>query len=218
MDVMLHDLIGDLKSKESKNAVSRMIDAGTDYEVILNELVKGLEIVGERYEEGRYFIADLIVSGMIIKEIFHLVNFVPFDLNIKKTEGTVVIGTVYEDIHDIGKDLVIDALKVYGFDVIDLGTNVSNETFLDAIDQYHPDILAISCVMSSSFKYVIRLCNILKEKNMTDAIKVIVGGAGISKALAATTSVPFMTSDLFEGIEFCINNIRHVERDIATNE
>lgn len=204
----LHELIGDMNISKVNEVAQDILTKEIDYKGLLNELVKGLEIVGQKYVEGEYFIADLIVAGMAVKDIFNKLDFKGHHENLTHMSGTVLIGTIYEDIHDIGKDIVVDALKVYGFRVIDIGVDVPVDVFLENVKRIKPDILAVSCVMSGSFKFVLELCNELEEQGLTKDMKIVVGGAAIDKRLSQISKIPFLTSNIFEGLDYCISVVK----------
>lgn len=169
---------------------------------ILQAIMQGLNIVGQRYKSGEYFIADLIVSGMNARKILNELSLEKEYASNSKHKGTVVIGTIYEDIHDIGKDLVADSLKAYGYKIVDLGVDVPVESFIEAIKKYNPDIVAVSCVMTSSLKHIIRLCDIINHSNNTKQPKIVVGGSEITKEFQNICDADFLTNNLFEGLDF----------------
>ncbi len=188
--------------ENSFKETQKLIENKTQLKDILNAIMNGLDIVGKRYKSGDYFIADLIVAGMNVKEIFRELSVDEAYGANSPYRGSVVIGTIYEDIHDIGKDLVADSLKAYGYKIIDLGVDVPVETFMEAIRKYSPDIVAISCVMTSSMKHIIRLCDIISSTNNIKKPKIVVGGSEITKELQNICDADFLTNDLFEGLDF----------------
>ena len=122
----------------SKEIANAMLESGISYKEILDSIVAGLNGVGNKYKNGEYFIADLIVAGMNVQELLSMVKLKTYHQPEVKKSEKVVIGTIFEDIHDIGKDLVVNALSAYGYNIIDLGVDVSVERFMDAIREYKP--------------------------------------------------------------------------------
>jgi len=165
--------------------------------------MEGLNEIGKKYENGECYIADLIVSGMIAKNIFASANLHYVKMNAIKPLGTVLFGTIFDDIHDIGKDLMIDALENRGITVIDLGVDVKVEKFIEAVKQYQPDIIAVSCVMTNSIPYLQQLGNALEEQNLLENRRFLLGGAVVSHDYVKIPQIDFMTNNFYEGIRYC---------------
>ncbi|MEM1713549.1 MAG: cobalamin-dependent protein, partial [Desulfurococcaceae archaeon] len=109
---------------------------------ILNDLRKAAEIIGEKYEKGEFFVADLVMAGEILKAVSNLAREKLRSMGkTREVIGKFVIGTVEGDVHDIGKNIVITMAEAAGFEVIDLGIDVPPQKFVDAIKQYQPDIV-----------------------------------------------------------------------------
>ncbi len=211
MNESLYSLLGDLKIDDFIAEAKKLIAGGIDYHIIINELMKGLDIVGKKYERGEFFIADLIVSGIVTKEVLKELQISKEDLNLGTRSEKILIGTAKDDIHDIGKDLVKDVLSIYGFQIIDLGVDVSNEDFIHAIDQYEPDFLAVSCVMLTSFRHVMELCDYLEKNEKYNRLKVIVGGAAVKKSAKKYFKKPYFATNMFEGLDFCLTTEKGID-------
>ncbi len=203
MDKKLAALISQMKLEEAEKMASAMIADGVPAMEIYQQVMEGLQEVGNRYENTEYFIADLIVSGMLAKEIFSLVDLYQDD-ELAATKGTIVIGTILEDIHDIGKDLMIDSLRAQGIHIIDLGVDVKIEKFIDAVRQYNPDIIAVSCIMTSSLGHLHELAMKLHEEELLTDRALIIGGAVANRKYLKIPYVTYMTNSMFEGVDFCL--------------
>jgi len=150
---------------------------------VINEgLIKGLNIVGEKFEKGEYFLPQLMLSAETAQKAFALLEkrFAGEARDNKK--ATIVIGTVKGDVHDIGKNMVAVMLKNHGYQVIDLGKNVSREEFLQALKDNQGQILALSALMTTTMQEIPRTIDYVKAR--LPQVKVIVGGAVVTEEFA----------------------------------
>jgi methanogenic corrinoid protein MtbC1 len=196
-------LIVDLKLDEAEAFADELIHQGIEAQELYDIVMEGLNEIGKKYENGECYIADLIVSGMIAKNIFASANLHYGARNAIKPLGTVLFGTIFDDIHDIGKDLMIDALENRGIAVIDLGVDVKVEKFIEAVKQHQPDIIAVSCVMTNSIPYLQQLGNALEEQNLLENRRFLLGGAVVSHDYVKIPQIDFMTNNFYEGIRYC---------------
>lgn len=196
-------LIVDLKLDEAEAFADELIHQGIEAQELYDIVMEGLNEIGKKYENGECYIADLIVSGMIAKKIFSSANLQQGNKNAIKPLGTVLFGTIFDDIHDIGKDLMIDALENRGIAVIDLGVDVKVEKFVEAVKQYQPDIIAVSCVMTNSIPYLQQLGNALEEEHLLENRRFLLGGAVVSHDYVKIPQIDFMTNNFYEGIRYC---------------
>jgi len=140
-------------------------------------------IVSKRFREGEMFIPEVIMSANAMHKGLDIVKPLLTESG-QKLLGKVVIGTVAGDIHDIGKKLVGFLLEGNGFEVIDLGVDVQNETFAQAILEHRPDILGMSALLTSTMPNMGRVIKLLKDRGLRDKVKVIVGGASVNQEFA----------------------------------
>jgi methylmalonyl-CoA mutase cobalamin-binding domain/chain len=181
-----------------QHTVDMTAEGISSYE-IFERLLEGLREVDARYEAGEYFIADLIMAGHILKSvmkkvlIFH--GFEEFE-----SFGRVVIATVKDDIHELGKNVISDVLRHNGFEVTDLGADVPPERIVEAVRTLCPDILLLSGALSSSSERMAETIRALEENGQRRSVRVIVGGACVTQE----TSGP-MGADAFSGgIKDCL--------------
>lgn len=173
-------------------------------DIIEKGLSEGMKVVGTKYESGEYFVADMIVAAEIFNEAMNILR--PMLLESKKnlkTLGRVVIGTVYGDIHDIGKNLVKAVLEASGFEVIDLGVDVSVEKFVEAVKTYHPDILGMSALLTSTMIHMKEVVDTLKKEGLRDSVKIIVGGAPVTEEFAKLIGADGYAENAFKAAEVC---------------
>jgi 5-methyltetrahydrofolate--homocysteine methyltransferase len=152
-------------------------------EILTHALISAMQVVGEEFESGIRFIPEMLISAEAMKSAMaalrpHLVAAgVP-------SQGKVVIGTVEGDLHDIGKDLVATMLEGAGFEVIDLGVEVTAEQFVCAVQEHAPHILAMSALLTTTMVEMPKVIQALTHAGLRDAVKVLVGGAPVTRAYA----------------------------------
>jgi methanogenic corrinoid protein MtbC1 len=197
----LADLLSELRFDEAMELGMTMAnsEAFPDFQ---SEIIEGLHKIEMKYYNGEFFIADLIVAGSMIREIFSLAKDSPF---IKDTpvSGKMVIGTIIGDIHNIGKDLFADALRYRGVDVIDLGVDVPVDSFLEAIARYQPDILAICTYIEPSLSNTKMLVNRLRQTALPPGMKIIVGGSAVDERFTKVPGVDYISRDYQKSIDYC---------------
>ncbi|MDK2940930.1 B12-binding domain-containing protein [Acetobacterium carbinolicum] len=203
MKEKLIELIADLKLDEAEELADNLIGQGIDVQDLYDLVMEGLAKIGKKYESGECYIADLIVSGMIAKNIFAAANLEQGSRSAEKPLGTVLFGTIFDDIHDIGKDLMIDALENRGICVIDLGVDVKVSKFVEAVRLHQPDIIAVSCVMTNSIPYLQELGNTLETENLLKNCRFLLGGAVVNQDYIKIPQIDFMTNNFYEGIQYC---------------
>ncbi|MEM0371006.1 MAG: corrinoid protein [Ignisphaera sp.] len=193
------DLEGTLKWIEEalNNGVNIM-------DIIEKGLSEGMKIVGDKYEKGEYFVADMIVASEIFNEAMNMLKPIISESKKEiKTLGRVVIGTVYGDIHDIGKNLVKAVLEANGFEVIDLGVDVPIEKFVEAVKVYKPNILGMSALLTSSMVHMKDIIEALKREGLRDSVKIIVGGAPVTEEFAKSIGADAYAENAFKAAEIC---------------
>ena len=182
VDAMVH-----MREAEAMEFAQKMLEAGEDPLQVLNLGREALEIVGKRFEAGKYFLPELIMSGEMLKKISTMAKpFIKEESNPKKTvAGKVVIGSVKGDIHDIGKDMVIFMLDINGFEVHDLGVDVPAEKFVEAIKALRPEVVGMSALLTTAFESMKNTVAVIKDAGLRDQVKIMVGGGGVDEKVRA---------------------------------
>ena len=183
----------DLQEAEVKRIVKEKLEGGEPAQAILAECRQGMSEVGKRFEEGIYFIPELLFAGSIMKQV--MTELTPLLKEAQEAESaktaTVVIGTVRDDIHDIGKDIVTMMLQGTGFDVIDLGVNVAPEKFVETVQERNACIVGMSVFLTSCCRHVADTVEALKNAGLREKVNVMVGGAAASDMVAERTGCDF---------------------------
>ena len=176
----LYDGYADEIVAEVEEALSR---GETPYAVLTNGLVAGMEIVGNDFRDGVLFVPEVLMAAKAMKGGMALLRPLLVATGAPKI-GSMVIGTVKGDIHDIGKNLVTMMMEGAGFEVHDLGINNSAESFLAAIEKHNADILGMSALLTTTMPYMKVVVDTLKEKGIRQNVIVLVGGAPLNEAFA----------------------------------
>lgn len=175
--------IADLEEDEALRLTKEKLDSGEDPHLILAECRNGIELVGKRFGEGKYFLPELIYSGEIFKEITKIIMpELKKDVQVKRL-GKVIIGTVAGDIHDIGKDIVVFMLDVSGFEVYDLGVDVPPQKFIDKIKETNAPIVGLSGFLTLAFDSMKETVEAIKSAGLRDKVKIMIGGGQIDKEI-----------------------------------
>jgi methanogenic corrinoid protein MtbC1 len=170
------NLLADLKEEEVLKLTKKRLEAKEDPLKILEDSRKGMEIVGKRFAGGEYFLPELVFSGELLKEITDLVKpYLKGDVEQKRL-GKVVIGTVAGDIHDIGLNIVDFMLDVNGFEVTNLGVDVSKEKFVKAVQDTKAPIVGLSGFLTPAFDAMKETVEALDKAGLRNNIKIMIGG------------------------------------------
>jgi methanogenic corrinoid protein MtbC1 len=170
------NLLADLKEEEVVKLTKERLAKKEDPLKILEDSRKGMEIVGKRFAGGEYFLPELVFSGELLKEITEIVKpYLKGDVKQKKL-GKVVIGTVAGDIHDIGLNIVDFMLDVNGFEVTNLGVDVSKEKFVKAVQDTRAPIVGLSGFLTPAFDAMKETVEALEKAGLRKNIKIMIGG------------------------------------------
>ncbi len=172
------------------------------YEIIINGMAKGMEVVSKKYESGDYFLSELVMAGETMKVGLEVVE-PQLKVGDIKSRGTVIIGTVQGDLHDIGKHIFGNLLRGAGFRVIDLGFDVSPVAFADEVEKTKPDILGMSALITTTMTSMADTIVELMRRGLREGVKVIIGGAAVDSAYAASIGADAAARDAVEGVSIC---------------
>lgn len=172
---------------------------------IMNTCQQALKVVGERYERQEYYISGLIMAGELFKEVLDLVQPHYEQPEQDSPSGTVVLGTVAKDIHDIGKNLFASSLRGFGFRVIDLGVDVSPARFLAEVLESRPDVLCLSGLIMAAFETMRETVALVRDKEteLGYRVPVVLGGAIIDGRVCEFCHADSWSTDAMEGVRIC---------------
>lgn len=201
-ETSLAELIVSMDERGSLAAIRRRLDAGDDPSLLMEECRAGVEQVGRLYEGGKYFISALIMAGEIFREAAQII--VPrLEMPARREHPrTFVIATVKGDIHDIGKNIMSTLLDAHGFAVVDLGVDVSPERIAQTVDEVRPDILGLSCLLTSGLESMAKTVIAVRARTATwdRRLPIVIGGAPIDRTACEQTGADGWCSDAVNGI------------------
>lgn len=183
---------------KAKASVQALIDAGEDPQSIIDsDMVPAMEAIGREFEQGRVFVPNLLLSARAMKGALELLK--PLMVAEQTTSlGTVVIGTVKGDLHDIGKNLVASMLEGRGFKVINLGADVSKEKFVEAARENNADIVCLSALLTTTMNYMKDIVEAVHSAGLP--AKIMVGGAPLNAEYAALIGADGYSSNANEAV------------------
>ena len=180
----LYDSILNGKLEEGIAVTKTAIHEGTDPQIIINDyMVKAMEEIGARFESGKAFVPNLLMSARAMKGVLNLLKPL-LTTGTTTSAGTIVIGTVKGDLHDIGKNLVASMLEGCGFEVINLGVDVSSDQFVEAARKHHADIVCMSALLTTTMNYMREVTAAIQASDLVLKPRVMVGGAPLTEAFA----------------------------------
>ena len=202
----MHQLVeamANMQEDEALRIVDELLAKGEDPGKILDLASEAMQVVGTRYQEGEYFLPELIMSGEMLRKIGEILKpLLAAQTGETKKLGTVVLGTVRGDIHDIGKDIVGFMLEVNGFTVHDLGIDQPEETFVKAVQEHKPDVLALSGFLSVAFDSMKSTIEQVEAAGLRKDLKVIIGGGQMDDTVRAYTGADAFGMDAMEAVAF----------------
>jgi len=200
MSTNLVSLLSDLKEEEALELAQVRLDRGDDPVAILDDAKKGLEIVGKRFEQGTYFIPDLLYSGEILKGISAIVKPSLAGSAGGEKIGKFILGTVAGDIHDIGKDIVRFMLDINGFEVHDLGVDVPAQRFVEAIRETEAPIVGLSGFLTLAFDSMRETVEAIRLAGLRDKVKILIGGFPVDEEVRAYTGADAFGKDATQAV------------------
>lgn len=200
MDDELQIAMADLDEEKTLRIVEERIKAGYTSLEIIESCRLGVEIVGEKYSDSHYYLSDLIMSEEILKEVMLLLEpHIP--VNDSRKGLSIVMGTIEGDIHDLGKNIIIYLLRSSGFQVHDLGVDVTPEKFIQAVNETKATILGISVLLSFCVGSIKRVVDLLVDAGLRDQVKVVIGGYPVNQQVKEFTGADFYANDVTEALK-----------------
>lgn len=162
----------------------------------------GMEIVGDLFESGEYFVGDLIFAGELLSQSIDLLKTIIGSSSDAKV-GKIVLGTVHGDLHDIGKNIFRSMAEAAGFEVYDLGIDQTTENFINKVKEINPDIVGMSGVLTLAIESMKETVQGLKDAGLKDNIKIIIGGNPVTKEVCEHVGADAWTTNAAEGVKIC---------------
>ncbi len=196
----LYNAMADLKEDLLFPEIRSALDSGVAPAMVLEELQKGMTDVGRGFEAGNYFLSELIISGETFKEAVEAMGGDDTGAEEKSSAGTFLIGTVEGDIHDIGKNIAGSLLQSNGFKVVDIGINVKSDVFVDEVKKNNPDIIGLSCLLTTAFNSMKTTVDALRAEGLTQGKMVMIGGGPINEQVREHTGADAFCNSAQDGV------------------
>jgi 5-methyltetrahydrofolate--homocysteine methyltransferase len=198
----LFEAISRAREDEVLELVGQQLAAGVAAADILAECNRGMVELGQRFAGGDCYLPDLMFAGMIMKGVMAELGPRLTQGSTARSRGTIVMGSVQHDVHDIGKDIVITMLRGVGFNVIDLGVDVPAAKFVQAIAEHEPRVVGMSVLLTTCFKSVIATVEAIRKAGQRPNVSIMVGGAAASDLLSDNAGCDFYGRSAVDGVKF----------------
>jgi len=196
-------------SERLKKSLDEALSSNVPLERIIKEgLGRGMEIVGEKYERGQYFLSDLIMSGVVMNEAIEQLRPL-LKSGLSYSDGNILIGTVEGDLHDIGKNLVKYMLESAGYNVVDLGTDVSPQKFVDKTREMKPRMVCLSALLSVTVPKVKETVDALSKARLRDNLRILVGGRCLTEEIGEEAGADAYGKDCMDGLRRAKELLKH---------
>jgi dimethylamine corrinoid protein len=196
--------IGKLDSSENvRTLVTDALSQGlSPTEITEKGIRRGLEIVGKKYEANEYFLSELLYAGSLVSELFDLLK-PSMKIYQLERKGTIVLGTVKGDIHDLGKNIFKMLAESSGFEVHDLGVDVEPTNFVNEVRHAHPQVLGISALLTTALEEMRNTLSELRTSGVRTNLSVLLGGNAVKKEFGSEIGADATALDAVEGLEIC---------------
>ena len=201
MQEELFNKMVNMDEEESIKLAKEFLDRGGKPQDLLEVCRKAMDAIGEKFERGEYFLSELLLGGEIFKGIMEFV--LPLIEESETTKlGTIVLGTVKDDIHNIGKDIFKAFAQAAGFEVIDLGVDVPEEKFVEAVKEHKPDIVGMSCLITAGISSMKKTREALRASGLEN-VKIIIGGGRVDESVRQFVDADAWSDDAARGVRIC---------------
>ncbi len=199
----IQNCVLDGEMDEIKDLVQKAVDEGIEPAVIINEgLIGGMNIVAPLFKDGEMFVPEVMESADTMNLGMQVVKPLITDEDMP-SKGKVIIGTVNGDLHDIGKNLVVLMMESRGYTVVDLGVDVKEDQFVEAIKEHQPDIVGMSSLLTTTMMKIDDTIKVIEAAGLRDKAKIIIGGAPISQEFADDIGADGYSEDASTAVELC---------------
>lgn len=199
----LIELLADLQEETVLQLVRRRLADGDDPLQIIEKCNEGLRQVGQRYEQGKFFVSGLIMSGEIFREVVELVQPLLEQQARGQSSGKVLLGTVSGDIHDIGKNIVGMLLACHGFTVIDLGVDVPPAVLASKAMELRPDVIGLSGLITASFEAMKTTVSTLRAQAQHSSFPIVIGGGMLDEQVCRYVGADYWVANAMDGVRLC---------------
>ena len=193
----------EMKEAEALQRAQHLLVEGTEPLEILEGCSRAMEVVGQRFEKGIYFLPHLMMAGEMLKEISNLIKPLIQEQKTGDQGGKVLIGTVEGDIHDIGKNIVVFLLEANGFQVRDIGINQKPSKFVEAIKEFQPKVVGMSGLLTLAFDSMKKTVQAIEEAGLRKAVRIMIGGGVVTEKIKDYSGADAYAPDAMAGVRLC---------------
>lgn len=199
----LVDALVEMKEAEARQIAKQLLDQGVAPLDILESCSKAMEVVGQRFEKGVYFLPHLMMAGEMLNEISTLIKPLIREQKSGDQGGKVLIGTVEGDIHDIGKNIVVFLLEANGFQVRDIGINQKPAKFVEAIKEFQPKVVGMSGLLTLAFDSMKKTVQAIEEAGLRKTVRIMIGGGVVTEKIKDYSGADAYAPDAMAGVRLC---------------
>ncbi len=204
---VLEELSLALSNLRSPEEIQNLTNTALSQNIPVSDVVEkglrlGLQDVGRRYEEGEYFLSELLYAASILDQLMQTLR-PRLTAESLRVRGSIVLGTVLGDIHDIGKNIFKMIAEAGGFRVVDLGVDVDAERFVQESKQSHPNILGLSCLLTTGLPEIKTVIEKLNQAEIRTNLNILIGGNAVTKEFAKQVGADAAALDAVQGADFC---------------
>jgi len=208
MSDRLISAVADLDEPGALGTAREQLAAGTDALAVIEACRAGMALVGERFGRGEYFVSDLIMAAAIFARVTRLAEPL-LSAGPRPTRGTVVMGTVKGDLHDIGKNLVVLLLRAAGYEVRDLGVNVPPQRFVDALAETGATVLGLSALLTTSFGAMKATVDAVETAGLRPRVRIMLGGGPVDVRVQTLAGADAWGATAQEAVNLCHGWVAH---------
>lgn len=191
------------KRNDAAELTQKLVDAGVTPKQILDDgLIAGMSVAGEKFKNGEYFVPEVLVAARAMKASMEILRPLLVATDVQPI-GTIVLGTVRGDLHDIGKNLVAMMLEGAGFRVVDLGVDVAADKFIAAAKEHNPQIVGMSALLTTTMTYIPEVIKAFDSEGLRPKVKIIVGGAPVTQEWANQIGADAYAPDAATAVDKC---------------
>jgi len=194
----------ELKREEVLETIKARIEKKEDALAILDDARKGMVEVGDQFQKGDLFLAEMMLASEIFKEAVAILKPYMDKNRPPESKGKVILATLKGDIHDLGKNILVTLLEGQGFEVFDLGVDVEPSVVLEKTKEIQPDFVGFSALITTVFQSMRTAADLLEQEGLRDSFKLLVGGGVTNSTLKDHISADFQTTDAMEGVAYCL--------------
>ena len=199
---LVHALV-EMKEAEALKKARQFLDEGVAPLKILESCSRAMEIVGQRFEKGVYFLPHLMMAGEMLKQISVMIKPLVEEQKNESKGDKVLIGTVEGDIHDIGKNIVVFLLETNGFEVRDIGINQKPAKFVEAIQNFQPQVVGMSGLLTLAFDSMKKTVQAIEAAGLRKAVQIMIGGGVVTEKIKDYTGADAYAPDAMAGVRLC---------------